>query len=87
MYKKEGVNMYIVEVIEHDMLLTDKTNVNTCCGIHLVSYSKRIERRTVVGIFRSKENAEKCKRTQPEFSKKYQADKPYVIIREIDSDL
>ena len=79
--------MYVVEVIEHDMLLTDKTDVNAYCGIHLVSSCKRIERRTVVGIFRSQENAEKCRRMQPEFSEKYQADKPQVIIREIDSDL
>ena len=79
--------MYIVEVIEHDMLLTDKTDVSVCDGIHLVSSCKRIERRTVVGIFRSQENAEKCRHMQPEFSEKYQANKPQVVIREIDSDL
>ena len=79
--------MYVVEVIEHDMLLTDKTHVNAYCGVNLVSSCKRIERRTVVGIFKSQENAEKCRHMQPEFSEKYQDDKPQVIIREIDSDL
>lgn len=79
--------MYVVEIIEHDMLLTDKTNINAYCGVHLVASCKRIERRTIVGIFRSQENAEKCRHTQPEFSETYQADKPQVIIREIDSDL
>lgn len=79
--------MYVVEVIEHDMLLTDKTDISAYDGIHLVSSCKRIERRKIVGIFKSQENAEKCRHMQPEFSEKYQADKPQVVIREIDSDL
>lgn len=79
--------MYIVEIIEHDMLLTDKTHVNAYCGVHLVSFCTRIERRKVVGIFRGRARAEACRRLQPEFSEKYQDDKPQVIIREIDSDL
>jgi len=82
--------MYIVEVIEHDMLLTNDSNVvQTYDGVHLVESSTNVERRKVVGVFHDKDKAEKCRRLQPEFKEdnEYQDWEPKVVIREIDSDI
>jgi len=73
--------MYIVEVVESFEIVISRD------GFGEVIEVESHESRKVVGIFRDRDRAEKCRRLQPEFVEDHQSLEPQVIIREIDSDL
>lgn len=80
--------MYIVEVIEKSEVLSEECIADSFeRGLHLSSdESVDVLSRKVVGIFRDRDRAEKCRRLQPEFVEDRQSWEPQVVIREIDSD-
>lgn len=81
---------YVVEVVEEIRALSeDCISDDFYEGLHILSDdSVKIQSRKVVGIFNRRDNAEKCRRLQPEFNEFWQegCHGPHVVIREIESD-
>ena len=81
--------MFIVEVVEEIKVLSEDCICDDYYrGLTLTDKDvTECKSRKVVGIFRDRDRAEKCRRLQPEFVEDREGWEPQVIIREIDSDL
>lgn len=82
--------MFIVEVVETAQVLYEGCISDDYYQGLVLSNKESVEikSRRVVGIFKDIENAEKCRRLQPEFDEDWPDGwcGSVVVIREIDSD-